>query len=158
MALLFALPFIDTSRERRIQRRPVALVTAVLVVISMGVLTYKGATARESLGSENLALVPEWAQRQGFEDNEEAIEGARLFAGAGCQQCHTYLGAGSSNLGAPDLSAIGDGGRGVEGFARYVGNPREFGNNVMPVYGEQFSDEQLHAIGVFLDASKGPKD
>jgi hypothetical protein len=158
MILLFALPFIDQSRERRIQRRPVALVTAVLVVISMGVLTYKGATARESLGSENLALVPEWAERQGFADNDEAVEGARLFAGAGCQQCHTYLGAGSSNLGAPDLSAIGADGRGVEGFQAYVANPRDFGNSVMPVYGEQFSDEQLHAIAVFLDASKGPQD
>jgi menaquinol-cytochrome c reductase cytochrome b/c subunit len=158
MVLLFALPFLDTSRERRIQRRPVALVTAILVVISMGVLTYKGATARESLGTENLRLVPEWAQRQGFEDNEEAIAGARLFAGAGCQQCHTYLGAGSSNLGAPDLTAIGLTGRGVEGFARYVANPRAFGNNVMPVYGEQFSDEQLHALGAFLDASRGPQE
>jgi quinol---cytochrome c reductase cytochrome c subunit, bacillus type len=158
IVLLFALPFLDTSRERRIQRRPVALVTAVLVIISMGVLTYKGATARESLGSENVALVPEWAERQGFADNEEAVAGATLFAEAGCQQCHTYLGAGSSNLGAPDLSSIGTTGRGAEGFARYVANPREFGNSVMPVYGEQFSDEQLRAIGVFLDASKGPKD
>src|SRR4029077_17057422 len=52
MVLLFALPFRDKSRERRIGHRPVALVSAVLVVISMGVLTYKGATARESLGSE----------------------------------------------------------------------------------------------------------
>ena len=27
----------------------------------MGVLTWKGATAKESLGSETVALVPEWA-------------------------------------------------------------------------------------------------
>src|SRR5919112_1237330 len=51
LMLLLAMPFVDVRRERRISRRPVAVVTAILVVISMGVLTYKGATARESLAS-----------------------------------------------------------------------------------------------------------
>src|SRR5438270_5714774 len=64
--LLLLLPFIDVRRERRIVRRPVALVAAILTVLSMGVLTYKGATAKESLGSETLAAVPRWAQREGF--------------------------------------------------------------------------------------------
>jgi menaquinol-cytochrome c reductase cytochrome b/c subunit len=158
MILLFVVPFMDVRRERRLSRRPVAIVSAVLVAISMGVLTYKGATARESLPSESEALVPEWAQREGFAGNETAVAGAEFFAGVGCQQCHTYLGAGSSNLGAPDLSSIGASGQGVDYFERYVANPRAFGNSVMPVYGEQFSDEQLHAVATFLDASKGPKD
>src|SRR5882672_11677782 len=48
--LLLLLPFMDVRRERRILRRPVALVAAILTVLSMGVLTYKGATAKESLG------------------------------------------------------------------------------------------------------------
>ena len=34
----------------------------------------------------------------------EAVPGAKLFAESGCLSCHTYLGVGSSNLGAPDLS------------------------------------------------------
>src|SRR5262249_14497788 len=54
LILLLVLPFVDRRRERRILRRPVALVAAILTVLSMGVLTYKGATAKESLGSENL--------------------------------------------------------------------------------------------------------
>ena len=37
-------------------------------------------------------------------DNAVAVAGATLFAESGCLNCHTYLGAGSSNLGAPDLS------------------------------------------------------
>src|SRR2546429_733312 len=52
LLLLLALPFIDLRRERRLLRRPVAIVAAVLTALSMGVLTYKGATARESLPSE----------------------------------------------------------------------------------------------------------
>src|SRR5213593_27471 len=57
LILLLVFPFIDLRRERRPLRRPVALVAAILTVISMGTLTYKGATAKESLASENDALV-----------------------------------------------------------------------------------------------------
>ena len=52
---LLALPFIDLRRERRLPRRPVALVAAIIVVLSMGVLTYKGATAKESLAVRDQA-------------------------------------------------------------------------------------------------------
>src|SRR5881397_3931961 len=41
LIILFLLPFVDVRRERRLLRRPVAIVAAVLTVISMGVLTYK---------------------------------------------------------------------------------------------------------------------
>jgi ubiquinol-cytochrome c reductase cytochrome b subunit/menaquinol-cytochrome c reductase cytochrome b/c subunit len=157
MILLFALPFVDKRRERRISRRPVAMVSAVLVVISMGVLTYKGATAREFLLSETQELIPEWAEQQGFAGNEEAERGALLFAGSGCMSCHTYLGAGSVNLGAPDLSEIGASDRGVDYFQRYVANPAEFGNTQMPPFA-QLGEENLRAIAVFLDASRGEQE
>jgi len=64
LVLLLAMPFVDTRRERRLGRRPVAVVAAILVVLSMGVLTYKGATARESLASEVAGQVPKWAAQQ----------------------------------------------------------------------------------------------
>src|SRR6266487_248203 len=134
LIIAFLLPFIDRRMERRLTRRPVAVIAAVLVVISMGVLTYKGATAKEALASEVVQAVPTWAERQGFQDNKEAVAGATIFASSGCTACHTYLGTGSSNLGAPDLSAIGKSGRGVQGFANYVADPSKFGNNVMPKF------------------------
>ncbi|MEJ7570099.1 MAG: c-type cytochrome [Gaiellaceae bacterium] len=157
LVLLLALPFLDLRRERRLLRRPVALVALILVVLSMGVLTYKGATARESLGSELIEAVPVWADRQGFTGEAEAVEGAEIFAQAGCAQCHLYLGTGSQNLGAPELTDIGAGERGPEYFARYVQNPAQFGNAVMPPYAG-LGEENLQKLGVFLDASKGPKD
>jgi len=157
LILLLALPFMDVRRERRLLRRPVALVAAVLTVISMGVLTYKGATAKESLASENVLLVPEWADKQGFAGNAEAEKGAKLFAQAGCMNCHTYLGAGSSNVGAPDLSEIGASeGKDVAYFERYVANPAQFGNQVMPPF-LGLGQENLTAIATFLAASKGEK-
>jgi menaquinol-cytochrome c reductase cytochrome b/c subunit len=157
LAILIALPFIDLRRERRLLRRPVAIVAAIVVVLAMGTLTYKGATATEALGSELRQAVPEWAAAQGFEDNEDAVAGAEIFASSGCGQCHQYMGTGSSNLGAPELTEIGASGRGPEYFATYVTNPAQFGNNVMPPYAG-LGEENLQKLGVFLDASKGPQD
>ena len=156
LIILFLLPFVDVRRERRLLRRPVAIVAAVLVVISMGVLTYKGATAKEALASEVVQAVPTWAAREGFQDNKQAVAGATIFASSGCTACHTYLGTGSSNLGAPDLSSIGKSGRGVQGFANYVADPSKFGNNVMPKFAS-LGQAKLTQLGEFLNASKGPK-
>jgi cbb3-type cytochrome oxidase cytochrome c subunit len=150
---LLGLPFYDRRLERRPSRRPVAMIAAVLTVISMGVLTYKGATAQEALGSELLVLVPDWAEEQGFTGNEEATEGARLFAVSGCLNCHTYLGSGSGALGAPDLSDVGDRYE-QPALVRYLTNPAEFGNTVMGSYA-YLGEENLEKLATFLDASTG---
>src|SRR5919198_3554519 len=157
LIILIALPFLDLRRERRLLRRPVVVVAAILVVLSMGVLTYKGATARESLASEVVQAVPTWAKREGFAGNANAVAGAKLFAQSGCTSCHTYLGTGSSNLGAPDLTSIGKTNPNAKFFSDYVADPRKFGNKVMPVFGNLGSSQNGRNIGIFLAASKGPK-
>jgi menaquinol-cytochrome c reductase cytochrome b/c subunit len=156
LIIAVALPFLDVSMERRPSRRPVAVIAGVLVIISMGVLTYKGATAKEALASEIKGLVPTWADRQGFADNQQAVAGATIFAEAGCTSCHTYLGAGSSNLGAPDLTSEGTKGKNVQFYHDYIKDPSQFGNTVMPKFGA-LGDEKLNQLGAFLVASKGPK-
>jgi menaquinol-cytochrome c reductase cytochrome b/c subunit len=153
LVLLLALPFIDVSRERRPLRRPVAMIAAILTIISMAALTYKGATAEESLASENLRLVPTWAEKQGYANNPTAVAGAKIFAQVGCMTCHTYENAGSSNLGAPDLTSIGKtSNRGVDGFAQYVADPSKFGNNVMPKFAD-LGKANLTRVGTFLQSS-----
>ncbi|HLE98734.1 MAG TPA: c-type cytochrome [Gaiellaceae bacterium] len=153
LILLLGLPFYDRRRERRPMHRPVAMVAAVLTVLSMAVLTWKGATAREALGSELVRLVPEWAEEQGFAQNREATDGAELFAQTGCLNCHTYLGEGAGTLGAPDLSAIGRT-NDASFFVPFLTNPAAFGNTVMGSYA-YLGQENLAALGAFLEASKG---
>ena len=158
MILLFALPFLDRRRERRLLRRPVALLTVLLTAATMGVLTWKGGTVRESLGSASDEAVNAWIQNNNLPD--DVRPGATIFGSIGCQQCHTYLNTGTPNVGAPDLTAAGaQEGKNAEYFARYVANPRDFGNTVMPQYGERFGGslnaEQLQQVGEFLTASKG---
>ncbi|MEX0850180.1 MAG: c-type cytochrome [Gaiellaceae bacterium] len=156
LVLLLGLPFYDRRRERRPSRRPVAMVAAVLTVLSMGVLTYKGATATEALGSELVELVPDWSEKQGFTGQEQPEAGATLFAQTGCLQCHTYLGTGAGNLGAPELSEIGQTNDAAY-FVQYLSNPAQFGNTVMGSYA-YLGQENLAALGAFLEASKGGEE
>ncbi len=86
LVLLLAIPFIDLRTERRLSRRPVAIIASILVVISMGVLTYKGATAKESLGSELIGKVPQWAAKQGFTANTQAVAGREAVRRRGLSQ------------------------------------------------------------------------
>ena len=156
MILLFALPFLDRRRERRLLRRPVALVAILLTAATMGVLTWKGGTVRESLGS--VGAVDEWIANNNL--SEDVRPGAVIVSEGGCLQCHVYMNTGTPNLGAPELTDIGtQQGKNADYFARYVANPRDFGNTQMPQYGQRFggelSAEQLRQVGEFLAASKG---
>jgi mono/diheme cytochrome c family protein len=157
LVLLLALPFVDIRTERRLSRRPVAIVAAALVIISMGVLTYKGATAQEAIASEVKAAIPSWAKKQGFSGNKEALAGANLFAESGCTNCHTYLGTGSSNLGAPDLSAEGSKNKGIQFQIDHLKCPSCVNpGSPMPPFAA-LGDDNLRALATFLEASKGPQ-
>jgi menaquinol-cytochrome c reductase cytochrome b/c subunit len=157
LILLLAMPFIDKRPERRLLRRPVAVVASILVVISMGVLTYKGATAKEALGTELLARVPAWAKDEGFTANKQAVAGARLFAVAGCLNCHTYNGDGGTNLGAPELTGEGAKNKGIAFQVAHLKCPACVNpGSPMPSFAG-LGDERLQQIAAFLEASKGSK-
>ncbi len=155
IVLMLALPFLDMRRERRLSRRPVAVVITILTVIALGTLTYKGATAKEFLASEVEGIVPTWVKKEQLPAN--AVPGAKLFASSGCLQCHTYLGTGSSNLGAPDLSAEGTKGKGIEFQVKHLRDPRSTTpGSAMPSFAD-LGDENIRKIAIFLEASKGSK-
>jgi menaquinol-cytochrome c reductase cytochrome b/c subunit len=155
LVILIAVPFIDIRPERRLLRRPVAIVASILVVVSMGVLTYKGATAKESLGSELVAKVPDWAKKQGFSGNQQALGGAKLFAESGCLNCHTYLGLGGGFAGAPNLTAEGAKNKGIDFQIRHLENPAGVNpGSPMPSF-QGLGPANLRKLATFLEASKG---
>jgi mono/diheme cytochrome c family protein len=157
LVLLLALPFVDLRRERRLSRRPVAIVAAALTVLTMGVLTYKGATAQEAIAAEVKAAIPSWEKKQGFSGNKQAHAGAELFAESGCTNCHTYLGTGGSNLGAPDLSAEGAKGKGIQFQIDHLKCPSCVNpGSPMPPFAA-LGDDNLRKLAAFLEASKGSK-
>ncbi|HET8751194.1 MAG TPA: hypothetical protein VFM43_01560 [Gaiellaceae bacterium] len=155
LVLLIGLPFLDRRRERRLSARPVALVAAVLTVLSMAVLTWKGATAKEALASEVKLDIPRWIAQNHLPPS--AKPGAELFATAGCTFCHTYAGSGGSNLGAPDLTAIGTRHLGIATQIKHLQNPSSVTpGSPMPSFAS-LGNERLHQLAVFLEASKGGK-
>jgi menaquinol-cytochrome c reductase cytochrome b/c subunit len=155
LIVLIAIPFVDLRAERQLLRRPIAIVAAVLVALSMGVLTYKGATAKEPLGAELRAAVPGWVKQENLPSN--AVPGANLFATSGCLNCHTYVGSGGSQLGAPDLSAEGSKNKGVAFQISHLKCPSCVNKgSPMPSFAD-FPEADLRKLAIFLEASKGPK-
>jgi quinol---cytochrome c reductase cytochrome c subunit, bacillus type len=155
IVLLLAVPFIDKRTERRLSRRPVAVVASILVVISMGVLTWKGATATESLAKENVTKIPDWKKRNNLPPR--AIPGAKLFASVGCLNCHSYLGSGGGYAGAPDLSAEGSKGKGIKFQVDHLKCPSCVNpGSPMPQFAA-LGDQRLRQLAIFLESSKGGK-
>jgi mono/diheme cytochrome c family protein len=116
---------------------------------------HRRTTTRESLFHEAMKDVPKWANEQGFTDDRRALAGARLFAASGCLSCHTYLGTGSANLGAPDLTSVGRR-HDIGYFKAYVPHPDRFGNLTMPRF--DFGPRPLTNLAIFLEASKGRRE
>jgi menaquinol-cytochrome c reductase cytochrome b/c subunit len=146
LILLIALPFLDRRRERRLARRPVAVVAALLVIASMGVLTYKGATAEEASGEAD-QLAVEWCEEDPC--SPEAEDGALLFAQSGCLSCHLFQGTGG-NIG-PELTQEGTRGRGKEWQIEHLKDPAsKTPGSSMPAFTD-FTDEQYDQLASFLE-------
>ena len=89
--------------------------------------------------------------------SQQAVAGATIFAKAGCLNCHTYLGAGSSNLGAPDLSAEGSKNKGIRFQIAHLKCPSCVNpGSPMPSF-KDLGQANLHRLAVFLESSKGPQ-
>ena len=85
MVLLLAWPFIDRRPERRVSRRPVAMVLGVAIPIVLLFLTWQGSKA-PSIGAVS------------------AHPGAAAFANAlPCGTCHTLADAGTGGQVGPNL-------------------------------------------------------
>ena len=97
--------------------------------------------------------VPRWIKLEHLP--QMAIPGARVFASAGCTACHTYAGTGTSNLGAPPLTAIGRRHLGIRFQIAHLKCPScVIKGSPMPPFG-QLGKRRLHQVAVFLEASKG---
>jgi cbb3-type cytochrome oxidase cytochrome c subunit len=84
-----------------------------------------------------------------------AVPGARLFAVSGCTTCHTYAGSGETNLGAPDLTAIGSRHLGIAVEVEHLRCPSCVApGSPMPRY-RVLGNTRLHRLAVFLEDSKG---
>jgi menaquinol-cytochrome c reductase cytochrome b/c subunit len=139
MVLLILTPFIDRGPERRPQRRPIAIFTAVAAIVFLGYMTYKGAETPEGVAAgETLPL-------SGLDQDPMAQAGAELFLANGCTSCHMVAGVGATGPG-PNLSNEGAKGNPPEFYEGFLKDPP---GNVMPAF-TTFTPEQYQQIGTFL--------
>ena len=136
--LLISLPFVDRGPERRPERRPIAMITAVFVICAMGYLTYLGAAA----GSPNEI------------DMEVAAEyepGKLVTAQSGCLACHK-IGENGNDGPGPELTDIGN--KLLPGaIQRTLENPTA----PMPSYRE-LDPEKKRDLVAFLSQLKGESE
>jgi menaquinol-cytochrome c reductase cytochrome b/c subunit len=101
MILLFLLPFYDRSPERRIERRPIALVSGIAVILAIAYLTYEGANA----GSPNQVDMKPPATLTA--QQKATFDAGRLVVGqSGCLACHK-IGENGNDGPGPQLTHIG---------------------------------------------------
>jgi cbb3-type cytochrome oxidase cytochrome c subunit len=106
------------------------------------------------LESANVAKVMAAAKLNGVH-GAGALAGARLFAESGCTNCHTYGGTGSSNLGAPDLTAEGAKGHTVSWLVAKLRCPSCITRgSSMPQFAA-LGAANLEKVALFLAASRG---
>ena len=129
----------------------------LLLLLLLGGFGLSMGSTTDSISSQVERAVPGWAQKEGQAGNARYLRGARLFAESGCTNCHTYLGSGSTNLGAPDLSAEGTKGHSISYFVSELRCPSCVKpGSPMPQFAA-LGPKNLRAVALFLTLSKrGP--
>jgi menaquinol-cytochrome c reductase cytochrome b/c subunit len=141
MVLLLVTPFIDRGPERRIEKRPIALATAIVVFASLAWLTYEGATGEVQSAS---AL-----EIEGLDPTGEA--GFAVFRENACLNCHQLGNAGGGFAGAPNLTEEGTRNRGIDWQIEHLKNPQsKVPGSPMPAYAD-LSDQEYQQLATFLE-------
>jgi ubiquinol-cytochrome c reductase cytochrome b subunit len=142
---LFLVPFVSNRGERAPSRRPVAVLSVIVIFTVVAVLTYKGATEPWSpvMGAWSGAAVPENYVRA---STPLQLYGAIVLQNKQCRNCHALDGVGGQR--GPDLS-----GAGVrltrDQLIDQISNGTPGGGN-MPAYGKQIKPAEMSALVDFL--------
>jgi quinol---cytochrome c reductase cytochrome c subunit, bacillus type len=145
MIFLFLLPFYDRGPERRPERRPIATVTGIAVILAMAYLTYEGANAGSPTAIE--FATPAAVQKAGGATLAEYEAGKKVVAQSGCLACHKIGDNGNAGPG-PNLTHIASR-LPRQGIARTLVNPTA----PMPSF-KNLPAKKFQAIVNFLSQQK----
>jgi len=143
VAVLLLLPFVSGEGEKSWRRRPVAVMTVLLVVVGWGTLTHLAEHAPWSPVMEAWSGMPVPAK---FLKNRTALErqGALIFQGKQCRNCHSLDGQGGMRGPALDEVALR---LAPDQLIRQVIQ----GGGNMPAYGKNLSPAETTALVAFLN-------
>lgn len=142
--VLLALPFIDNTGEKSARRRPFAVLTVILVWVSLLTLTWLGHTSPWSPDMQAWTETP--IDKEYLEDRTPVeMQGALVLQFKQCRNCHSIGGEGGHR--GPDLTTVG---------ARLTKDQliRQViqGGGNMPAYGKNLSPDQVDALVAYLQS------
>ena len=150
---LLLVPFVSNRGERSPRRRPMAVLSVVVIYAVLAALTYQGVTAPWSphMTAWSGAPVPENIVRR---SSPAELQGAVVFQYKDCRNCHALEGKGG--LRGPDLTEVG------KRLTRnqlidQVSNGTP-GGGLMPAYGQQMPDAEMTALADFLVSLRPPNE
>jgi ubiquinol-cytochrome c reductase cytochrome b subunit len=150
IVILLALPFISGTGEKSAQRRPVAVLSVIVILLALGTLTYLGARSPWSpqMGAWSGDAIPEKLVK-GRSPLE--LRGAATLQNKQCRNCHSLGGEGGRRGPALDNVAT----RLTDGqLTRQVIQ----GGGNMPAYGRNLSPAEVAALVAFMRTLHAPNE
>jgi ubiquinol-cytochrome c reductase cytochrome b subunit len=150
IALLIALPFLAGTGEKSFRRRPVAVISVVMIALVLGVLSYLGDKSPWSPVMDAWSGAPmPIAYVKGRTPLE--LQGALVLQNKQCRNCHSLGGEGGRR--GPALDGI------ASRMTRdlLIRQVLQGGGN-MPAYGKNLSPSEVTALVAFLDTLRSPHD
>src|SRR5215510_10018101 len=148
IGLLFALPFISGTGEKSARRRPVAVLSVIIILLSLGILNYLGTfspwSPEMSAWSSEATPVKYVKGRSPLE-----LRGALVLQGKQCRNCHSLDGIGG--LRGPALDGVATRLTGDQLVRQVI----QGGGN-MPAYGKNLSPAEVTAVVAFMQTLHGP--
>jgi ubiquinol-cytochrome c reductase cytochrome b subunit len=148
LAFLLALPFISGAGEKSARRRPVAVLSVILIMLVISVLAYMGETSPWSprMSDWSGAPIP-----MGYVKGRTPLQlhGALIFQNKQCRNCHSLGGEG------------GERGPALDGIATLMTRDEMIrqviqGSGNMPAYGKKLSPAEVDALVSFMQTLTPP--
>lgn len=151
---LFLLPFMDRNPERRLRRRPVALIAGVLTLTAAIALSVYSLWKEQPVTSAPSGSSPSGQQTApppadaGGLNLQRVVQGKKLYEAQGCGGCHRIAGQGSPS--GTDLTAIGRRRPDREWHIAHLMDPKtKIPGSSMPSYAH-LKREELQALAEYL--------
>lgn len=145
---LFALPFVSGTGEKSYKRRPVAVLTVVLITLVIGTLAYMGETSPWSpkMDAWSGASIPvQYVKGR----SPIEIHGALVLQNKQCRNCHSLGGVGGQR--GPSLDSVASRLTRDDMIRQVI----QGGGN-MPAYGKKLSPAEVDALVSFLQTLHPP--
>jgi len=150
IVILIALPFVSGTGEKSARRRPVAALSVIVILLSLGTLTYMGA---HSPWSPSMTAWSSDATPEKFVKGRSPLElrGAVTLQYKQCRNCHSLAGEGGDR--GPALDDVATRLTGDQLIRQVI----QGGGN-MPAYGKNLSPAEVAALVAFMRTLRAPNE